>query len=398
VRRRRRKLAVTLYAAVALATTGAVLALWATDVLRSTDLETVDARFAIRGTHVAPDVVVVGIDARTFEVVRRFPFSRALHGRVIDRVRRAGARAIAYDIEFTEPSGDPAADDALIRAAERAPRIVLSTTEVGADGATNIFGGDDVLRSIGARAGSGNLPNDPGGVLRRFAYDDLGLRGLPVVAAELALGRAVPRKRFDSDGSAWIDFPGPPRTIRIVSFGDVLAGRVRAASLRGKVVVIGATAPVLKDVFTTSTASDDLMSGPEVQAAAIQTVLDGFPLRAAPGWLDGLLIAVLGLAGALATARLRPLRGAVFGVVAAALFLVGAQLAFGAGLIVSVLYPLLALVLGVVGALAVSVAVGGPSSASGCATCSPASCPRPSSTTSSRASTTTCASAASGAS
>ena len=358
VRRRRRKLAVTLYAVVALATTGAVLALWWGDVLRSTDLRTVDARFSIRGEHAAPDVVVVGIDARTNQVVARFPFRRTLHARVIDRLRRAGAKVIVYDVEFTSRSGDDAADDALIRAADRAPRIALSTTEVGAGGATNIFGGDEVLREIGARAGSGNVPNDPGGVLRRFAYDDLGLRGLPVVAAELARGRPVARERFDDDGNAWIDFPGPPRTIRTVLFGDVLEGRVPSAILRDKVVVVGATAPVLKDVFPTSTASEDLMSGPEVQAAAIQTVLDDFPLRGAPGWLDGLLIVALGLAGAFGTARLRPLRGAVFGLAAAALFLVATQLAFDAGLIVSVLYPLIALILGVVGALAVSVAVG----------------------------------------
>jgi adenylate cyclase len=195
-------------------------------------------------------------------------------------------------------------------------------------------------------------------VLRRLAYEDLGLRGLPVVAAELAEGRPVGRDRFAGDGTAWIDFPGPPRTVRTVSFGDVLDGRVPAATLRDKVVVVGATAPVLKDVFPTSTASEDLMAGPEVHAAAVQTLLDDIPLRGAPGWLDGLLIVVLGLAGALATARLSPLRGALVGVAAAALFLVAAQLAFGAGLIVSVLYPLAALLLGVVGALGVAVAVG----------------------------------------
>ena len=348
----------TLYAAVALATTAAVLALWAGDVLRSSDLRTVDARFSIRGEHAAPDVVVVGIDAHTNSTVARFPFRRTIHAEVIDRLRRARAKVIVYDVEFTAPSGDVRADDALIRAVDRAPRIVLSTTEVGEDGATNIFGGDDVLRRIGARAGSGNLPNDPGGVLRRFAFDDLGLRGLPVAAAELARGRPVARDRFAADGTAWIDFPGPPRTVRTVSFGNVLTGRVPEAILRDKVVVVGATAPVLKDVFPTSTASEDLMAGPEVQAAAIQTVLDGFPLRGAPGWLDGLLIAVLGLAGALAIARLSPLRGALAGIAAAALFLVAAQLAFGAGLIVSVLYPLAALGLGVIGALGVSVAVG----------------------------------------
>lgn len=349
---------VTLYASVALATTGAVLALWSGGVLRASDLDTVDARFSIRGEHAAPDVVVVGIDARTNSTLAEFPFRRTIHARVIDQLRRAGAKVIVYDIEFTAPSGDNAADNALIRAVGRAPRIVLSTTEVGEGGTTNVFGGDEVLREFGARAGSGNLPNDPGGIVRRFFYDDLGLSGLSVVAAELARGRPVARDRFADDGTAWIDFPGPPRTVRTVSFGDVHEARVPAAILRDKIVVVGATAPVLKDVFSTSTASDDLMPGPEVQAAAIQTILDDFPLRAAPGWLDGLLIAVLGLAGALATARLSPLRGALFGVLAAAVFLVAAQLAFGAGLIVSVLYPLAALVLGVVGALAVSVAVG----------------------------------------
>lgn len=357
--RRRRRLVVTLYASVALATAAVVLAFWAGDVLRSTELETVDARFAIRGEHAAPDVVVVGIDAKTFGEVQRFPFSRTLHARVIDRIRRAGAKVIAYDVQFTEPSGDDAADNALVEAADRASRIVFSTTEIGERGSSNVFGGDDVLREIGARAGSGNLPNDPGGVIRRFAYDDLGLRAFAVVAAELASGERVARGEFAGDGTAWIDYPGPPRTITTVSFGDVRRGRVPAATLRGMVVVVGATAPVLKDVFTTSTASDDLMAGPEIQAAAIQTALDGFPLRGAPGWLDGLLIALMAGVGALATARLGPARGALIGLAAGVVLVVGAQLAFGAGLIVVVLYPLLALAIGVFGAVGVAAAVHG---------------------------------------
>ena len=36
------------------------------------------------------------------------------------------------------------------------------------------------------------------------------------------------------------------------------------------------------------------MPGPEVHAAAIATALAGFPLDEAPGWLDWLLIVVLG--------------------------------------------------------------------------------------------------------
>jgi adenylate cyclase len=358
--RRRRRLAVTLYASIALASTAFMLALWAGDVLRSTELETVDARYAIRGEHAAPDVVVVGIDARTFGTIQRFPFSRRLHARVIDRVRRGGAKVIAYDVQFTEPSGDEDADIALVAAADRAPRIVFSTTEIGDGGSSNVFGGDEVLRGIGARAGSGNLPNDPGGVIRRFAFDDLGLRGFAVVAADLARGRPLARARFAGDGTAWLDFPGPPRTIRTLSFGDVLRGPLPRDVFRGKVVVVGATAPVLKDVFSTATASDDLMAGPEIQAAAIQTALDDFPLRGAPGWVDALLIALLGCAGTFAVARLGPARGALVALAVALVFAAGAQLAFGAaGLIVAVLYPLAALALGVIGAVGVAAAVHG---------------------------------------
>ena len=36
------------------------------------------------------------------------------------------------------------------------------------------------------------------------------------------------------------------------------------------------------------------MAGAEIQADAIQTVLDGFPLRPAPWWLNALFVIVLG--------------------------------------------------------------------------------------------------------
>ena len=45
------------------------------------------------------------------------------------------------------------------------------------------------------------------------------------------------------------------------------------------------------------------MAGPEVHANAITTVLDGFPLRSAPGWVDLLVIVVLGVFGPLIAIR-----------------------------------------------------------------------------------------------
>ena len=79
---RRKRLALTLYATLALATTAAVLGLWAVDVFRGSDLETVDARYAVRGGHEAPDVTLVAIDTKSLTEIRQFPFSRTHHARV----------------------------------------------------------------------------------------------------------------------------------------------------------------------------------------------------------------------------------------------------------------------------------------------------------------------------
>jgi adenylate cyclase len=354
-RRSFRRLKLGLFVVNALILIGVVLAAYALDVLDGPELDTIDARFEIRGDRGSPDdVVVVEIDDVTFnELGQTWPFPRSLHAQLIDRLRRAGARVIAYDIQFTEPT-DPREDNALISAVDRADGVVLATTEVGQGGQTNVFGGDQVLRETGARAGNSNYVNDSDGVIRRQPYAVEGLESFAIVAAEEFRGQRLPVK----EGFEWIDFRGPPGTVKSVPFSRVIEGRVPPDVFRDKIVVIGATAPTLQDVHPTALGGDAPMSGPEIQANAIATVLDDFPLESAPGALNVALIVLLGLVGPGIAIALGPLRAAIFGVLLAALYAVAVQLAFNSGLIVSFLYPLASLVIGVVGALAISVVLG----------------------------------------
>src|SRR6202051_315953 len=79
----------------------------------------VDARFSLRGTRPAPHtVVVVAIDDQTVASLPRYPFSRALQARVLERLKRAGARVLVEDIAFDRPTTE-AADMALYEAARR---------------------------------------------------------------------------------------------------------------------------------------------------------------------------------------------------------------------------------------------------------------------------------------
>lgn len=350
--RRQRRLKTLWLIAAGVGVTAIAVAAYAFGAFRSLELDSVDTRFSIRGERAPPrGIVLVKIDDVTFnELQERFPFPRSIHARVIDRLRADGARAIAYDVQFTEPT-EEREDAALVEAVGRAKRVILGTSEVGDEGESNVLGGDDVVQRVGAKAANVNFGRDSDGVIRRVPRAPDGLTHFAVATAETVTGRPVPASEFD-DGDAWIDYTGPPGTIRAESLSRVVTGRTKPGTFRDKVVVVGATAPTLHDVHESSTTGERLMSGPEIQANAIDTVLRGFPLHESPPWVDIALIVLLGLAAPVAGLRLRPLAGLGVAVGVGALFVVGVQVAFDNGLILPLIYPLGALVLGAVAVLA----------------------------------------------
>ena len=357
-RRTERRKVLALLTVAVLAAGVAALA-YATHLLRPTELETIDARFSIRGAERPPsDIVLVEIDNATFQELTslhkhsEFPFPRRYDATVIDRLRAAGAKAIAMDIEFAHPT-DPRDDYALADAIGRAHgRMVLAATEIGPGGSTGILGGESALRELGARAAEAILTVDSDGAVRRFAYSYSGLRSFTVVTAETATARRIGAGVFE-DGTLPIDFAGPPGTVRSISYSKVLQGKFSPALFRGKIVIVGASASVLQDVHHTATSGSSEMPGPEIWANATETLLRGVPLRNAPGWLNVALVAILGAVVPLGSLRVRPRRSLLSALALAIVFAVAVQVAFDAGLIVAFVYPLLALALGTLGTLAV---------------------------------------------
>jgi adenylate cyclase len=352
--RRARLIGLLTVAAVAV---GVGVIAYATDLFRTIDLNTVDTRFSIRGAQDRPDdIVVVKIDDTTFNQLElQWPFPRHIHAQMIDRLSEAGARAIAYDVQFTEPTV-PREDNALIRAVQRADAVVLSTTEVNERGESKVFGGEEIVEQIGARAANATIQADPNGVLRRFPVSFDGLVGFAVASVEAATGEPV--DRGDAGGPyPWIDYRGSPGTIESVPFSKALRGQVPDDVFRGKIVVVGASAPSLQDVHATPLGEGHEMSGAEVQANAIWTVENGFPLHSAPGWVNIALIVLFGALPAAVQLRLRPLVAFAAAIALGLVFVLCAQLAFDAGSIVSVAYPLAALIVSAVGALAVTTLI-----------------------------------------
>ena len=280
--------------------------------METLELRSLDARFAARGIVVPPSadqIAIVGIDQNSLGVVGQWPWPRAIHARLIDKLKAAGARVIVLDFDFSDrqnpgPNGALSADDrALIEAMRRAGNVVLPSLlapETGANGSktyhlTTPFGadenGNDGLDEQTLDLGLAYVPADSDGHVRRYPFA-LEING-ETLGGLAPLGGAIYRGLLDSQNSEryqnalkagrWpradksrdtlqvplgstrfagrnaprvqsfpLDFAGPGGTFATHSFADVLQS-TDAARLRrdfgGRIVLVGPTAVLLKDVF-----------------------------------------------------------------------------------------------------------------------------------------------------
>ncbi len=342
---------------VAVICTGVALIAYSTQLLAQLEGVTIDARFSIRGTERPPaKIVIVGVDDATLQaIINQWPYPRSLDAKLINRIAIQHPAAIAFDVQFSQKtaySDEVPFVDAITNANGR---IVFAANATAPNGDSLFLGADAyklVREGLAMRFGNASQINDAGGTIRRMVYSVGGLDTFAVVAAEVATGRKIKRSSFQS-GTVYIDYLGPRFTFPYVSYVTALRGKLPPSYFRGKIVVIGAVTPLLQDIHSTST--DTLMPGPEIQANEIETVLRGLPLRGAPGWLNIALIVLLGVAVPLLSLQLGPNAATVSAFGLGAIYTVFTQLAFNSGLVVSYVYPILALVLAGTGSLAVQL-------------------------------------------
>jgi CHASE2 domain-containing sensor protein len=285
--------------------------------------------FALRGARSAPaSIVIIAADNSTLQRLdSQLPIPRSYYARLLDIVHKAGPRLIGLDLQFIGASPRPGQDSALLAAFARDGPVLVTVSDAGT-GVPAIAG---VPNPAGVIPASGAVDTDSDGVLRKLMYAQVTIKTFAIRAAEILRAQPVPAAAVPGN-HAWIDYAGPPGTYRTYSMADVLDGTVPAAAFAGKVVLVGVTAPIGKDVFATS-ASADPMPGVEVQANAVQTALDGFPLRSSGLIWNLALIVAFVLVPVALNLRLSSLLVAVSSLAVAVFYLGGAEYAFGHGLI-----------------------------------------------------------------
>ena len=331
-----------------------------------------DQLFLLRGVRppTAP-IVIVTIDESTFqELSLQWPFPRALHGQLIDRISRDRPLVIGLDIIFDSDSMfGPKDDEALGAAVARAGNVVL-----GLAGAQD----DQPLVSVGGKVHGAKreVSNMPLPVIRKGAAavaplsvvpdPDSHVRRVPVRVAvpdpskgyEWWLGldaqihrqvsaAGLPAKPLPSAEQVLINFRGGPRTFPRVPYYRVVRGEIPAGLFHAKIVLVGSTSEVQHDVFATAFARGGDMPGVEIHANALETFIRGDSIRVVPKPLSAVLAVIAALVGSVLVVRLHALRALL---VTVGLFVVGVLLAHAGFLLADVwmrgVAPAFALVLG----------------------------------------------------
>lgn len=344
-----------------------------------------DYRFMIRGA-VRPEdrIVIAAIDEKSIERLGRWPWDRDRIAQLLDKLTAAGAELITFDIIYSEHEKN---DLMLRRAINDAGNVLLpvvflfdqesesSATESLMGSAFLSVKNREMFREYNPIAAKGvlmpvpeliedamglgfiNMFPDADGTLRWESmvigyngqlYPSITLKaaitylGIPPekVVLDATKGIQVGKRYIPTDrwGRTFINYYGPEQTFKHISISDILDDKIRPELLKGKIVLIGATAIGIYDLRVTPFSA--AMPGVEKHASVIASILENSFLKTISFSTD--LIALL-LSGALFSViivRFKAVGASWFTLLSLSVILLSAYYLFAhKGLLVNITYP-----------------------------------------------------------
>jgi len=293
------------------------------DPLEKFELITFDYRMkSLPQASIHPDIVLIEMAEDSIEDIGRWPWPREWHATLIKALSGYKAKAIVFDVLFSEPSAE-FGDAALERAIKRSRKVYLPIAFESRGKA--IF---PLERFAKGTKGQGHINNPPDidGTLRRTpliinykgkAYPFLAFKVASdyLRISEKDLINKIP---LDSQNRLLIRWAGKwEKTFKRYSYIDIiksyqreLEGKkpiINVADFKGKICLIGLTAAALHDMKPNPL--EALYPALGVHANVINNILNEDFVKKVPIHVDAIIILVLGLLMSLAISRLRPVRG-----------------------------------------------------------------------------------------
>src|SRR5665213_3832189 len=254
-----------------------------------------DLPYAIRPVIQPQEAAIVYLDDDSHKILNQpynAPWDRSLHARLLNRLTADGAKAVVFDIVFSDAS-NPQADEALANAIRTNGKVVLAADNVpsgyGREGveAKQIVPPYDPFLDAAAGIGSDEMNADDDLVIRRqvpMSRDDQ-IPTMSWAVAQVA-GASITTNANKQYVSRWLNYYGPATTIPNVSFYSAISTNVSDAVPSGffsnKVVFVGAHlltkfSGERKDEYPTPYSrwvkDYPFMPGTEIQATAFLNLL-----------------------------------------------------------------------------------------------------------------------------
>jgi EAL domain-containing protein (putative c-di-GMP-specific phosphodiesterase class I)/CHASE2 domain-containing sensor protein len=233
---------------------------------------------------VSGDVVVVGVDRDSVEKMGRWPWPRDKQAELFKAIDSYGPKAVYIDFAF-QGTTTPKADAALRAALEgmKAPTYVAALASKGANG--------KVQHAFSHRDAVGDVPMVSAHTPVKFGYpwsyryqvesDRGSLQTLSASAAgEMGAGQSATYR---------LDLSYDLKSIRQLSAGQVLGGKIDGANLRGKIIFVGLTDTTLGDAILTP--AWNKQPGVLVQVVGTETLKSG--VMPDFGWIAFFIAALL---------------------------------------------------------------------------------------------------------
>ncbi|RME69214.1 MAG: CHASE2 domain-containing protein, partial [Nitrospirae bacterium] len=294
----------------------------------------------LKGPEPPEDIFIVAIDEKSLKEFGRWPWSRTLQAKLIERILSAGPKVLAIDILYPEPES-PEADRAFKKALSKGAVVLALGFEVtgkkanssGPNQETDLLW-DHALVKIknysllkapeaerplipetvmpnGVSLGHVySLPDRDGKTRWEYLYlqfhgdvypslavqtvrvaEGLSLEDVVVQAGQsLRVGtHTVPTDPF---GRMLINYLGKEGTFRYISAADILKAVVEPSILKDKIVLLGTSAIATYDIKVTPLSAN--MPGVEKNATVVENILRDRYIKKAPLLVDLLTVLIIG--------------------------------------------------------------------------------------------------------
>ena len=342
-----------------------VVAAFAFVLCFSQGLYTVDKMITDR-IYQAPSVTdsrikIIAIDERTIQAYGDIStWSRELPARLVETLNadeESAPAVIGFDVMYVSAK-DADADSLFAKACENAGNVITAVNVVTEDKLTVQEDGSLSLDGMHAALveypyaqlkdvtgyGFANTTQDRDGYIR-YGLWSMDYEGEEILSFSAKVyesycehsGMKVDQPELISDSAFGFTFSGKSGAYEVISFCDVLEGKVDARVFRDAIVLVGAYAPGMQDSYNVAVQKGQQMYGVEIHANIVEALLEGKVFTPVPVVGYAVVITLIAVAFLLISRKVKLIPLTVTMAAMIALNVVAGKLLYGRGIAVNVI-------------------------------------------------------------